>query len=166
MKLAAEMGFFPVGTDVSWTGLCHAHERLDSIQIPHVLAAGAMSALPFADNSFSVVLSYGVFCYGTAEDMKRAISEAWRVLCPSGKLMVVVRSTRDYRYGKGRRLEPNTFQLEIDDTNELGTTQHYLTETDIPAYFGRFADLSFEMCEITYGNRSRLDSDWVITAQK
>lgn len=166
MALAAEVGLFPVGMDVSWAGLGHARERLMSRGAPHALLSGGMSNLPFADGAFSVVLSYGVFYYGTAKHMKRAINEAWRVLCPGGRLLVVLRNTRDYRYGKGHKLEPNTFRLQITDTNEQGTVQHFLEEQDIPAYFERFSHVSFESSELTFGNRTRLDSDWVITAQK
>lgn len=166
MLLAAEAGFSPVGIDVSWNGLRHARERLSAKKIEPSLATAAMSNLPFADNAFSVALSYGVFYYGTANDMKRAVDETWRVMCPGGRLLVVLRSTRDYRHGKGQQLEPNTFRLEIDDTNELGTVQHFVTAEDVPAYFGKFSSVAFESCELTFGNRSRLDSDWVITAEK
>src|SRR6185437_6143599 len=166
MLLAAEAGFSPVGVDVSWNGLHHARERLSAKNVGPLLAVAAMGELPFVANTFSVVLSYGVFYYGTANDMKRALNETWRVLRPGGRLLVVLRSTRDYRHGKGQQLEPNTFRLEIDDTNELGTVQHFVTAEDIPAYFGKFSSVTFESSELTFGNRSRLDSDWVITAEK
>ncbi len=166
MTLAAEVGFFPVGLDLSWTGLCHARERLMCRETPHALVSAGMADLPFANDSFSVALSYGVFCYGTAKGMRRALHEAIRVLCPGGRLFVVLRSTRDYRYGKGQQLEPGTFRLEIDDTNELGTVQHFLGPDEIPQYFGDFSHVSFESSEITFGSRSRLDSDWLITAEK
>jgi len=166
MLLAAEAGFSPVGIDVSWNGLRHARERLSIRNLASSLAVAAMGDLPFADNAFSVVLSYGVFYYGTANHMKRAVDETWRVMCPGGRLLVVLRSTRDYRHGKGQRLEPNTYRLEIDDTNELGTVQHFVSAEEIPAYFGKFSAVTFESSELTFGNRSRLDSDWVIAAEK
>lgn len=166
MALAAEVGFLPVGMDVSWTGLVHAHQRLEARHAAHELVAGGMQSLPFADGAFSAVVAYGVFCYGTALEMRQAIQEAWRVMRTGGRLFVVLRSTRDYRCGKGQQLEPNTFRLDIDDTNELGTVQHFLAESDIPVYFRQFAKLTFESSEITFSNRTRLDSDWLITAEK
>ncbi len=166
MALAAEMAFFPLGIDVSWNGLCHARQRLSASGTPHMLVTAGMTDLPFAENSFSAIVSYGVFCYGDAANMKTAINEAWRVLWPGGRLFVVLRSTRDYRYGKGKQLEPNTFLLDITETNEVGMVQHFLVADDIPIYFARFAQVTFESSEITFANRSRLDSDWLITAQK
>lgn len=166
MTLAADLGFFPVGTDVSQNGLHHARQRLVGHHVPHAVVYAGMTDLPFADNTFPVVLSYGVFYYGTAGDMRKAIHEALRVMCLGGRILVVLRSTRDYRFGKGEQLERNTYRLEISDTNEFGTTLHFLTATDIAEYFRDFAQVSFERSELTFGNRSRLDSDWIITAEK
>ncbi len=166
LKLAAELGFLPHGIDISLVGLKHAHQRLVDAKAPHGLAVASMSHLPFADLSFYAVLSYGVFYYGRAEDMKQAIREAQRVLVAGGKLFVVLRSTGDYRFGKGRELERNTFQLEIADTNELGTIQHFLTADDIARYFLGFSHVSFERNETTFSNRLGVNSDWLITAEK
>lgn len=126
MKLASDLGFDPHGIDVSSVGLRHAHERLDAMKVRHQLAQASMLALPFADGSFSVVLSFGVFCYGTADEMRRAIHEARRVLVHGGRLFVVLRTTQDYRFGKGEQLEPTTFRLKIKDTNEYDTVQHFV----------------------------------------
>ena len=82
------------------------------------------------------------------------------------RLLVVLRTTSDYRFGKGEELEHNTFRLTIEDTNELGTVQHFVAEEDLPAYFAAFSRMSFEKTETTFAGRTRLDSDWVITAEK
>jgi ubiquinone/menaquinone biosynthesis C-methylase UbiE len=165
-KLASELGFEPYGMDFSLTGLHHARQRLHQIGIHHCLAQASMLSLPFADGSFDVVLSFGVFYYGTATEMKQAIGEAHRVLTRGGRLFVVLRTTEDYRFGKGKKLEPNTFRLTIPDTNEAGTVQHFLAAEDVPIYFAAFSQISFEKTETTFGGRTRLDSDWVITTEK
>jgi ubiquinone/menaquinone biosynthesis C-methylase UbiE len=125
-----------------------------------------MTSLPFAEASFHAVVSYGSFYYGTAQVMQQAIVEAHRVLAPGGKSFVVLRSTDDYRYGKGRELGPNTYELDIPETNELGTIQHFLAAEDVPEYFTLFSNVSFEKTEWTTCGRTRLNSDWLITAKK
>ena len=125
-----------------------------------------MSALPFADSTFQLVLSYGVFYYGTGDEMRQAIAETHRVLIPGGRAFVVLRTLDDYRFGKGRKLEENTFQLDIADTNEFGTVEHFLPAEDIDQYFAAFAKISFEKTETTSANRSRVNSDWLITVEK
>jgi ubiquinone/menaquinone biosynthesis C-methylase UbiE len=165
-KLASELAFETYGIDLSLTGLKHARQRLQMAGVQHCLAQASMLRLPFADNRFDVVLSFGVFYYATAAEMKQAISEAHRILPRGGRLLVVLRTTQDYRFGKGEKLEPNTFRLTIEDTNEAGTVQHFVTAEDLPVYFAAFSQMSFEKTETTFAERTRLDSDWVITAEK
>jgi SAM-dependent methyltransferase len=165
-KLAAELGFQAFGIDVSFVGLKHARERLLTAGLQASLSQASMLALPHMDCSFTVLLSYGVFYYGTANEVRQAISEVHRILVPGGKALVVLRTTDDYRFGKGVRLGHNTFQLTIAETNELHSTQHFLAADDVPVYFDKFAQVSFEKTETTFGNRSGTNSDWLITVKK
>jgi ubiquinone/menaquinone biosynthesis C-methylase UbiE len=165
MLLAATLGFSPFGVDISFTGLSHAQERIME-HSPGSVALASMTSLPFAEASFHAVVSYGSFYYGSATEMRQAIAEMHRVLAPGGRSFVVLRSIDDYRYGKGRQLGPNTFELDISETNELGTIQHFLTSQDVAEYFSLFSNVSFEKAEWTTGGRTRLNSDWLITAEK
>lgn len=166
MKLAAELGFNPFGIDISVLGLQHARRRLPESRDPLILAQASMLALPFGEASFDAVLSFGVFYYGTAKEMKEAIAEAYRVLKPSGTIFVVLRTVHDYRFGRGTALSNNTTQLNIEDTNEYGTVQHFLDDGDVPDYFSEFRQVTFEKTETTFGNRRGVNSDWLITAEK
>lgn len=165
-KLAAEFGFRAFGVDISFVGLQHARERLLAAGLQASLSQASMLALPYIDCSFAALLSYGVFYYGTANEMRQAIAEVHRILVPGGKALVVLRTTDDYRFGKGVRLGRNTFQLTIAETNELHSTQHFLAADDVPVYFARFAYMGFEKTETTFGNRSGINSDWLITVEK
>lgn len=165
-KLAAELRFLAFGIDLSFVGLKHARERLLAAGLQASLSQASMLALPYLDCSLAVVLSYGVFYYGTANEMRQAIGEVHRILIPGGKAFVVLRTTDDFRFGKGIRLGHNTFQLSIAETNELHSTQHFLAADDVPEYFAKFAQVSFEKTETTFGNRSGINSDWLITVKK
>ncbi len=165
-KLAADLTFVPFGIDISFIGLRHACERLQQAGVQPNLAESSMHSLPFSDRSFDVVVSYGVFYYGTAAEMKQAIQETLRVLTPGGRAFVVLRTTNDCRFDKGERIEPNTFRLTITETNEAGTVQHFLSEEDIPIYFSGFSQVSFEKSETTFADRRLLNSDWLITVEK
>ena len=100
-KLAAELGFRAFGVDISFVGLQHARERLLATGLQASLSQASMLALPYIDCSFAVLLSYGVFYYGTANEMRRSIAEVHRILIPGGKALVVLRTSDDYRFGKG-----------------------------------------------------------------
>lgn len=165
-RFAAEVGFRAFGMDISFVGLQHARERLLTASLQASLSQASMLALPYMDCSFAAVLSYGVFYYGTAHELRLAIAEAHRILLPGGKAFVVLRTTDDYRFGKGSQVERNTFQLDISDTNEYQSIQHFLESDDIPAYFADFGRVSFERTDTTFGNRTCLNSDWLISAEK
>jgi SAM-dependent methyltransferase len=165
-KLAAELGFRASGMDISFVGLQHARESLLKASLQASLSQASMLALPYMDCSFAVVLSYGVFYYGTANEMRQAIAEVHRILVPGGKVLVVLRTTDDYRFGKGTQLGRNTFQLDITDTNEFGSVQHFLASDDVPLYFGAFARVHFDKADTTFGNRTGLNSEWLVTAEK
>jgi SAM-dependent methyltransferase len=164
--LASELGFDVCGIDTSFVGLQHAHRRLGETAAKHFLAQASMLALPFADRSFKVVLSFGVFYYGTADEMKQSVAEMHRVLEPGGRALIVLRTLDDYRFGKGKKIGHNTFQLDIADTNELGTMQHFISAEDIRTYFAAFSRINFEKTETTSSNCTRLDSDWLIMLEK
>jgi cyclopropane fatty-acyl-phospholipid synthase-like methyltransferase len=166
MRLAAELGFSAFGVDISFIGLSHARECIQKTNLIASVAVASMTSLPFADASYHAVVSYGSFYYGSAQKMRQAIAEAHRVLVAGGKSFVVLRSTDDYRYGKGREVGANTFELNISETNELGTIQHFLAAEDIPEYFRPFSAVNFEKAEWTTGGCTRLNSDWLITADK
>jgi len=165
-KLAAELGFQAFGIDISFVGLQHARERLLAAGLQAGLAQASMLALPYTDCSFAVALSFGVFGYGTANEIRQALAEVHRILVPGGKAFAVLRTSDDYRFGKGIRLEHNTFQLTIAETNELHSTQHFLAADEVPVYFAGFAQVSFEKTETTFGNRSGTNSNWLITVEK
>jgi len=166
MRLASETGFEPYGVDTSLVGLRHTNQLIRDLRLSSRAVQASMLALPFADQSFAVVLSFGVFCYGTVDEMQRAIGEAQRVLAANGRMFAVLRSTDDYRFGRGERLAENTFRLNITETNECNTVQHFLCANDIPEYFKSFSQVGFEKTETSTANRTRVDSDWLITAKK
>ncbi len=63
------------------------------------LHTGDMTALPFEDNSFDVVLSsFAIHNIRGSAGRQKAITEAVRVLRPGGRLMITdVRSTGQYQ---------------------------------------------------------------------
>ena len=164
--LLAEHGFAVDAVDFSREGLNATRVLLAEHGYEVGLTLASAEALPFADETFDVVLSYGVFYYGTPAEGRAAIGELFRVLRPAGRAFVVVRTTDDYRYGKGVAIEPRTFRCEIEDTNERGMVIHFLTEQDVEEFYGSFGQLSFELTETTFAARTATNSDWLITVEK
>jgi SAM-dependent methyltransferase len=81
LVLAARRGAIPAGLDISPGLLGIARERLPEAD----LREADMESLPFTDASFDAVT--GVNAFQFAEDPRRALAEAARVLRPSGRLV-------------------------------------------------------------------------------
>ena len=77
-----------------------AEEVADRVE----LHTGDMTALPFEDNRFDVVLSsLAIHNISGRGGREKAISEAMRVLRPGGRLLIVdVRGTRQYQAQLGK----------------------------------------------------------------
>lgn len=124
-----------------------------------------MQLLPFVDSFFTGVIAFGVLYYNDLLGIQSTIDEIHRVPAVGGKLLVVTRTTRDYRYGKGSPVDHRSFTLSIAETNEKGMTMCFLDKRDVRRVFHRFTELRIDRTETTTDNW-RLDSDWIITATK
>jgi SAM-dependent methyltransferase len=82
-RLLCELGFETFGIDVSAEGLKQTEAMLARQGLHATLRRAQMTALPFESDSFDAAISYGVFYYGTAEDLRTAIEELHRVPCPA-----------------------------------------------------------------------------------
>jgi SAM-dependent methyltransferase len=76
------------GVDISSTSLDQARQRCELAGYHPDLRPADAENLPFPDNSFDIVYSYGVMHH--SPDTARCIREAWRVLKPGGKVRIMV----------------------------------------------------------------------------
>jgi SAM-dependent methyltransferase len=165
-RLLCELGFQVFGTDISEEGLGQTERLLRAADLPATLRQSEMASLPFASEMFDGALSFCVFTYADRVGMEQAVAELHRVLRPEGMAFLMLRSDRDYRCGKGEEIEPGTYRLTIEDTNEFGLVQRFLREDEIPALFAAFQSVHFELTETTFEDRRKLNSDWLITVRK
>jgi hypothetical protein len=89
-----------------------------------------------------------------------------RILQVGGKAFISLRTTDDYRYGKGTQIEDHTYMLNIDETNEKGMVMHFLDRAEINDTFKDFSELVVEKLENTFSNLQNKNSDWLILVKK
>ncbi|MCS6775825.1 MAG: class I SAM-dependent methyltransferase [Chloroherpetonaceae bacterium] len=165
-RLLCELGFQAFGVDISTEGLFQTERMLQEAGFSAELCRAEMTQLPFPDHWFHGAISAGVFCYADNEALPRAVAELHRVLRPDGVAFVILRSDRDYRYGKGDPLAPHTFRLTIEETNEYGLVQRFLPEEEVAPLFAAFREVRYELTETTFDARRKRNSDWLITVRK
>lgn len=84
----AQSGALLTGIDLTETAISHTKKRFDILGLDSQLTVGDAESLPFADDSFDVVYSWGVLHH--SPDTPRAISEVHRVLAADGVARVMI----------------------------------------------------------------------------
>jgi SAM-dependent methyltransferase len=88
----AENGARLTGIDLTDRAVEHTRKRFDLFGLNSDLRVGDAEALPFLDETFDVVFSWGVLHH--SPDTPRAIDEVWRVLKLGGTARVMIYHTQ------------------------------------------------------------------------
>ncbi len=83
-----KMGARATGIDLSAKSIAMARQRCQKAGFAPDLQVGDAEHLPFADNSFDLIYSYGVMHH--SPDTQQCLREAWRVLKPGGQLKLML----------------------------------------------------------------------------
>jgi ubiquinone/menaquinone biosynthesis C-methylase UbiE len=97
--------------------------------------------LPFRHESFDLVLAFHVAGHLFAEEREMLASEAARVLCRGGRLLLREFESGDMRAGQGQEVEPGTFR------KGHGTIAHYFSQEEVEELFSGLEASSTEVDE-------------------
>lgn len=117
--------FCVAGIDISEQAVSHCHQRG-----LHTVQTGSVDALPFADESFDVVLSLDVL-YHAAVDEQRALAEMHRVLRADGLLLLnlpafaVLHGSHDVAVDGARRYTSGEMRSRLKQSRFATETIHY-----------------------------------------
>jgi len=109
-------GAYATGVDFSSASVERARRRCELAGYQPDLRVADAEQLPFADNSFDVVYSYGVMHH--SPNTPQCVREAWRVLTPGGQARIMVYHHASFtgamlwlRYGllRGKSLRQSVF---------------------------------------------------------
>ncbi len=161
-------GFHACGIDISQKSLDIAAKWLAETMCAGAvteLKKGCVTAIPYPDEYFDVVICFGVLDHLFFDDIETAIAEIDRVLKPEGLVFLSLRSTRDTDCGRGDEVEHNTFM--IDGNIEQGLPQHFFDAVEIKDMLVDFSLKYIECEERLYGDfLSYIYSRWVVVAEK
>jgi ubiquinone/menaquinone biosynthesis C-methylase UbiE len=139
----AEKGFEVVGTDVSKSALRMANAWAHRKKLANTaLICGAMTNLPFRDDCFDAVVSVSVIIHALKRNIEKTVAEIYRTLRKKGLLLTNLTSTKDPRFGKGEKMEDNTFKiLEAFEEKRFEEMHHFFTRKEAFKMFSRFTNL-------------------------
>ena len=133
----AKAGFQVTGLDVSPTALGELNARLAKANLMNAtLVRHEMLELPFIDEYFDGVVSTNVLHHGTISEIEHTLSELHRVMGRKSAGFVVTLSKKDFRFGDGKSLEPDTYLFTEGD--EKGIVHHFFDEGELRSAFGQF----------------------------
>ena len=109
---AAREGFSVAGIDGSAAAIDYARRRFDDEGLSGDLRVGDFCALPFADESFDLVVDRGALTCCGLDAARRAAREVWRTLAPGGRFFINPYSDRHSSF-LGGRPGPDGLTVEI-----------------------------------------------------
>lgn len=140
---AAQKGFKPIGLDPSLEAVLAARRVSKQLGVETDFVVGDARFLPFADDSFEVVFSYGVYQHLSKENVKTSLDEVRRVLMNEGKTLFQMPNKYGIRqYQQYRRrgfTEGEGFEIRYWTPSELiETLEKKIGETVMTTdcYFG------------------------------
>lgn len=159
------------GVDISSSGIDYTKNVLENNGLEGDLKVGSMDNIPYCDETFDGLINYGVLCYCDIKGASKTASEIYRVMKKGGKVLIVVRTTEDYRYGDGLEIEKNTFIINENDKNkcafnENGMKMHFFDKDEILNIFSDFSSIKIDKWDETIDNESYKDSNFIIQLVK
>lgn len=178
VEFMAREGYTPYAIDITKSGIDITKARTK----PYVpsdyfadgrITTGCCNHLPFADNFFDGVISYGVLYYLDEFEIKEAIGEIHRVLKPNGKAMLHVRTVDDYRFDRSKLINDSYNQCYIDEgdtsksaNKESGMTMYFFDRNKIECWCRMFNQVSINTERIGHDDDKYADVNYIIELVK
>ena len=171
----AREGMVPYGLDFSSSGVDYTKSLLTEngySQFAGNIVTAGCDDMPFDDNSFDGLISFGVLYYLPFAKIQASVMEFHRVLKPGGKCLVIVRSLEDYRFMSGEKTdERHTVRIAETAKNrsaasENGMLMHFFDREELAGLFADFHDVTIDEQIITHDDGAYRDDDYVLTASK
>lgn len=161
--LAAD-GFTVSGFDASKTGLEFTRKRLEANGLQADLRQGDMECLPYPDKTFDGLISIHVIFHNTLAGMQRTLAEIRRVLKPGGLALVTFQSKRSWRYGRGIRIEEDTYLPDVG--GDAGIPHHYSSLGEFECILEGFIVRDVHLQETLDDQNHTRSSHWEVLMEK
>ena len=152
--------FAASGIDISGKGLSLTKERLKKRNLEAFIVKSDMKELPFINSCFDAVLCLHTIYHQRYEEIRETVSEITRLLRKKGYVFINFLSKRTYSFGKGVRVEDDTF-IEQEGV-EKGVLHHFTGKEEIERLFRDFEILDLSLKEKKV--EGKLQSRWTLVA--
>ena len=131
--LISQMGHNAYASDISENGIACTRQRIEENGLTANLKVADMTENPFSGRIFHGAFSWNALHHNTIENIEKAVANIYDSLCDGGMFMASLVSTKAGGYGRGRKIEENTFVSE--EGYEAGVPHHYFDYAGIKELF-------------------------------
>lgn len=133
----ANNGFFVYAIDISKTGIEILKRNAKKQGLKNIsYKLHNITKIPYPNNFFDALICVFAMGHGTLSDAKKTINEIYRVLKPKGMVVTEFMSIKDKTYGKGKKIEKNTFIGSMEGEEEI--PHHYFSKNELEVLFYKF----------------------------
>jgi hypothetical protein len=127
---------------------------------PHVRVRAGLYTGPYPfEGGFAGALSTSALLHGTAADVAHSVAAVRAALRPAAPFFCTLGSTRDPRFGNGRRIDDQTFAPE--DGSEAGVAHAYFDESHVRTMLE-----GFEIDVLTQASAAETVGAWAHTNEE
>ena len=166
--LAAKEGFDAYGIDLSEKAIELAKDWMAREHLPYKdLRSGNMAdPLPYEDNFFDIIISYGALDHMPIGESTKAIMQARRVLKPGGLIVLKLEANSSFTSSYGKEVAKN--ELILDKPVERGMLQHFFDQDEVADFVKDFVTVkSFRDDARRFDDLNRnYQSRWIFIGRK
>ena len=157
----AKEGYEVYASDFSEPAIKYCQDWLQREGLSATVAKMDMTEIPYPDGFFDLIVAYNVIYHTTFTGMTHLVDTIHRKLRPGGYFFVTLKSTQEWRYGRGTEVERNTFFRP-----GKGVPIHFSTEGDIEFLFRHFDIASKQYRHHRDETTQRQYASWKIVLRK
>jgi cyclopropane fatty-acyl-phospholipid synthase-like methyltransferase len=159
----AEQGFSTAGVDVSKSAIELARQRATERGLDVDLEVGDAADLPWESEMFDLVVSDGVLDHVSFSQAKSILAEIQRVSTPGAYLFLSLRSAADSEWGRGEKVEENTYILQ--EGYEKGMLQHFFDRRSIKELLDGYEIFDIEHLKREYPTNFSVDKAYLQSSE-
>ena len=148
----AQEGFLVYALDASKTGVAISKKKAKKLGLHSInYKVADMKHTSYLNNYFDAIICIFVLSHGLLKDNQEAVDEIYRILKPKGMLVTEFMSVKDASYGRGKKIEANTFLGGMEDDKHMA--HHYFSRKEIKQILYKFSQ--FKIKPTTYFNEMK-----------
>ena len=127
-KIFSDNGFNVVGIEISKI----AYDIALHFDSKTTFINGSFLDLPISDETYDAIYCFNLLHLFDEANRRQVIKRCKSILRIPGYVYFTVFSEREHTFGKGKEIEPNTYE------SKPGRPTHYFTEKDLKEHFNKF----------------------------